>query len=118
MTSRHVLIGALVLAGVLAESHIAVAQGRGGGRSFGSRPQGPLSRSRGNKNLNNNENSNRNANSATEKDATQLPIPDSQRSAMSKLAADGKQSGGLNQSSQSIDTKDTALKIAMPKPAM
>ncbi len=92
----------------------------GGGRSFGNRSQGPGLRSRGNNNYNNNNNdsSNRYNSQATEKDLPSSPNADSQRSATSKSAVDTKQPGDANQSSQSIDTKDFALKSALPKPAM
>src|SRR5438034_639695 len=111
MTRRHVLIGALVLTALLVESHAALAQGRSGGRSFGVRPQGPLFRSRG-ENESNNNNSQHNFNPSTEKDGARSPVTDSQRSVVLKP------SGDANQSSQSIDTKDIALKGATPKPFM
>ena len=116
MVTRHVAMGALVLASLLIDSHFVFAQGRMGGRSFGNRSQGPGLRSRGNNNSN--DSSNRYNSPSTEKDLPHTPTADSQRSAASKSAVDSKQPGDLNQSSQSIDTKDFALKSALPKPAM
>ena len=123
MGTRHVAMGALVLASLLIDSHIVFAQGRmGGGRSFGNRSQGPGLRSRGNSNNNYNNNSNDYSNRynapAAEKELSSSPAADSQRSVASKSAVDTKQPVDANQSSQSIDTKDFALKSASPKPAM